>query len=278
MGFDFLFEFVGAVMSWLYDVRASYGFMIIGATLIALVLTTPLTFKATRSMLVAQRLQPELRKLQARYRNDRPGLNEALGQLYREHDVDPLGGCLPLLVQMPVFAVLSGVLHGLVRRAADVGSSAGRVVGHRALGGPVPHAPDAGRAFDPAYLPPGRLSDDLHASSTLPWLGMNLADSFQSALVAHGLVTSLPHLALVAFVAVTGLLQQRQSASPSAASPANPQQELVTKVMPLALPALSLTLPAGLVLYFAVTNLFRLGQNAIIARTLAADGAPAGGP
>jgi YidC/Oxa1 family membrane protein insertase len=269
MSFEFLFEFVGAVMSWLYDIRASHGFMIIGTTVIALVLTTPLTFKSARSMLLVQQLQPELRKLQERHRNDRQRLNEELRDLYREHRVNPLGGCLPLLVQMPVFAVLSAMLHGLVRRVSDVGSSVGWVVGHGGgARGTVPPAPDLLRTFDPAYLPVGRLSDDLHASSTLPWLGMNLADSLQTALMGNGMVTSLPYAALVAFVAITGLLNQRQSRRASAASPANPQQDLIAKVMPLVLPVVSLTLPAGLVLYFAVTNLYRLGQQAIIAQTI----------
>jgi YidC/Oxa1 family membrane protein insertase len=276
MSFHFLFEFVGAVMSSLYDIRPSYGFMIIGATLIALVFTTPLTFKTTRSMLVMQRLQPELRKLQARYRNDRQRLTEELHLFHREHGVNPLGGCLPLLVQMPVFAVLSGVLHGLVRRTPDAGSSVGWIVGHRALGGgSAPHAPALVRTFDPLYLPPGRLLDDLHASSSLQWFGMNLADSFQTALTERGLMTSLPYLALVAFVAATGIWQQRQTRSPSGSSPADRQQEVIAKIMPLVLPLMSFTFPAGLVLYLAVSNLYRLGQNVIIARTLAAPGSTA---
>jgi YidC/Oxa1 family membrane protein insertase len=268
MSFEFLFAFVGAVMSWLYDIRASYGFMIIGATVIALVVTTPLTLKSARSMLLLQRLQPELRKLQQRHRNDRQRLNEELRDFYREHRVNPLGGCVPQLVQMPVFAVLTAMLHGLVRRASDAGSSAGWIVGHRSVGrGPVPHAPDLLRRFDPAYLPPGRLSNDLHATSTLPWLGMNLADSLQTAFLGQGLVASLPYLVLVAFVAVTGVLHQRQSRAASGAPPSNPHQDLIAKVMPLVLPVVSLTLPAGLVLYFAVTNLYRLAQQAIILRS-----------
>jgi YidC/Oxa1 family membrane protein insertase len=266
MSFEFLFEFVGAVMSWLYDIRASYGFMIIGTTLIALVVTTPLTLRSTRSMLIMQKLQPELRKLQAKHKDDRQRLSEELRRFYREHAISPLGGFLPLLVQMPVFAVLSAVLHGLVRRAPDVGSSVGWVVGH----GAVPRAPGPLRPFDPAYLPPGQLSDSLHLASTLPWLGMNLADSAQTALMAHGPVTSLPYLGLVAFVAVTGVLGQRLNRRSSGTSPADRQQELIAKITPLVTPVLSLTLPAGLVLYFAVSNLYRLGQSAIIAHTLGA--------
>src|SRR3954447_23533160 len=125
MSFDLLFDVVGAVLSSLYDIRASYGFMIIGATLIALVVTTPLTFKSARSMRMLQQLQPQLRALQDRHRNDPTRRNEELQRLYREHRINPLGGCLPLLVQFPVFAVLSAVLHGLVQRVPDAGSAVG---------------------------------------------------------------------------------------------------------------------------------------------------------
>jgi YidC/Oxa1 family membrane protein insertase len=274
MSFDLLFDVVGAVLSSLYDIRASYGFMIIGATLIALVLTTPLTFKSARSMRILQQHQPEVRALQDRHRNDPTRRNEELQRLYREHRINPLGGCLPLLVQFPVFAVLSPVLHGVVQRVPDAGSALGWAAGHLAAGtgaGPVPPAPPRVHPFAPAHLPAGRLADALHTASSLPWLGMNLADSGTTALMEHGLVTALPYLALVAFVAVTGILQQRQSRTPSTGA-ANPQQELVARFMPLVLPVMALTMPAGLVLYFAVTNLFRLGQGAIIARTVTADG------
>ena len=155
MPFEFLFQFVGVVMSWLYDIHASYGFVIIAVTVIALVVTTPLTLKSTRSMLVMQQLQPELRKLQARFANDRRRLNDELMRFYREHGINPIGGCLPVLVQMPVFAVLSAVLHGLVRRTADAGATLGSVIGHRVVGDgtvPVPTASPA-RSTPPTSRP-----------------------------------------------------------------------------------------------------------------------------
>ena len=81
-----------------------------------MIVVTPLTLKGTRSMMVMQQLQPEMKKIQTRYKDDRQKLNEELLKFYKENDISPLGGCLPLLVQMPVFLVLYQVLRGLTRR------------------------------------------------------------------------------------------------------------------------------------------------------------------
>src|SRR5439155_18437093 len=71
----------------------------------------PLTVKQIRSMTAMQRLQPELKRLQQKYKGDRQKLNEELMKLYREHGVNPLGGCFPLLMQAPVFIALYSVLR-----------------------------------------------------------------------------------------------------------------------------------------------------------------------
>ena len=80
-----------------------------------MILLTPLTLKGTRSMIAMQQLQPELKKLQAKYKDDRQKLNEEMMAFYKEHNINPVGGCLPLLLQMPVFIVLYRVLHGLTQ-------------------------------------------------------------------------------------------------------------------------------------------------------------------
>ena len=66
----------------------------------------PLTFKQVRSMQAMQRLQPEMKKLQERYKDDRQRMNQEMMKLYQEHKVNPLGSCLPLLLQLPFFLSL----------------------------------------------------------------------------------------------------------------------------------------------------------------------------
>src|SRR3954468_16624403 len=73
----------------------------------------PLTAKQARSMMAMQRVQPELKRLQAKYKNDRQKLNEEMMKFYKENQINPLAGCLPLLLQLPLFIVLYRVIAGL---------------------------------------------------------------------------------------------------------------------------------------------------------------------
>ena len=102
--------------------------------------------------------------------------------------------------------------------------------------------------------------------------GINLAESATKAMT-HGLGTAWPYFILVLAVAGTSFYQQRQIAGRNPqAQQANPQQAMLMKIMPLFFAVISLTLPAGIVVYFLVSNLFRIGQQALITKTMYADG------
>jgi YidC/Oxa1 family membrane protein insertase len=148
---DFLFDFLASVLAFFYDVTSSYGGSIVLLTLAVMVVVTPLTLKSTRSMIAMQRLQPELRKLQAKYKDDRQKLNEEMMAFYKEHNINPLGGCLPLLVQMPVFFVLYRVLTGMSKLPAyghDMGAAVGTYGRNPGGGGTY----SGFGTFDPGYL------------------------------------------------------------------------------------------------------------------------------
>jgi YidC/Oxa1 family membrane protein insertase len=117
--FGAILRFLGAVLSGVYDLIPSYGLAIIILTILVRIVLIPLTVKQIRSMNAMQRLQPELKRLQQKYKGDRQKLNEEVMKLYREHGVNPLGGCFPLLMQMPVFIALYSVLR------APIGFDAG---------------------------------------------------------------------------------------------------------------------------------------------------------
>lgn len=89
----------------------SLGLSIILLTLTVRVVLIPLTFKQTRAMKDMQRIQPLLKELQVKYKNDKEKLAQAQMDLYKEHKVNPLGGCLPLILQMPVFFALFTLLR-----------------------------------------------------------------------------------------------------------------------------------------------------------------------
>src|SRR5579884_638963 len=85
---------------WHNTVGLSWGAAIIGLTVVIRLAILPLTYRQVRSMQALQRLQPEMKKLQQRYKDDKQRLNEELMKFYREHGVNPLGSCLPLVLQL----------------------------------------------------------------------------------------------------------------------------------------------------------------------------------
>src|SRR3954467_14027024 len=106
---------MASLLAFFYQLIPNYGVAIILLTVVVMLILTPFTIKSTRSMLAMQRLQPELKRLQAQHKNDRQALNEAMMGFYKEHNVNPLGGCLPMLLQMPVFFGL----YEAIRRLTD---------------------------------------------------------------------------------------------------------------------------------------------------------------
>ena len=109
-----ILRFLGTVLSAIYDVIPSYGVAIILLTILVRVVLIPLTVKQIRSMSAMQKIQPELKRIQQKYKGDRQKMNEELMKLYKEHGVNPLGGCFPLLMQALVFIALYSVLRAAV--------------------------------------------------------------------------------------------------------------------------------------------------------------------
>ncbi len=90
----------------------SYGIAIIVLTIIIKTLLLPLALKQIRSMKAMQAIQPEMQKIQKKYKNDPQKLREEMGKLYKENGASPLSGCLPLLIQMPFLVSIYYALQG----------------------------------------------------------------------------------------------------------------------------------------------------------------------
>lgn len=112
--FAFLSKPLHLCLNFFYDYVHNYGVAIIILTVIIKLLFWPLTQKSYTSMKAMQTLQPEMKKLREKYRGDKEGLNRSMMELYKEHRVNPLGGCLPMIVQIPVFIALYKVLLGTI--------------------------------------------------------------------------------------------------------------------------------------------------------------------
>jgi YidC/Oxa1 family membrane protein insertase len=101
-------------LQWMYGATQNYGVAIIIITMLIKLLFYPLTVKSFKSMQAMQHLQPQMKRLQDIYKNDRQKLNEEMMKLYRDQKVNPLGGCLPMVVQIPVFISLYQVLYASI--------------------------------------------------------------------------------------------------------------------------------------------------------------------
>ncbi len=109
------FSLLAVPLLWLLKAFHSglhnWGLAIIALTLLLKILLNPVTRKSFKSMKALQALQPELAKLREKYQNDRERLNVEMMQLFKTHKANPVGGCLPMLLQMPIYIALYKVLY-----------------------------------------------------------------------------------------------------------------------------------------------------------------------
>jgi len=102
------------VLNFTNTVTGNYGLDIIILAIFLKILFTPLTHKSQKSMKEMQKLQPEVKKIQQKYKDDKQALNREVMELYKRRKVNPFGGCLPLLIQMPVFFALYRAFLGAI--------------------------------------------------------------------------------------------------------------------------------------------------------------------
>jgi YidC/Oxa1 family membrane protein insertase len=100
------------LIKFLYDFCGSYGGAIILFTVVTKLILLPLAFKQQKSMVLTQRIQPQLKALQEKYKNDQQKLSEETLKLYKENNISMFSGCLPLLIQLPIIYALYYVIRG----------------------------------------------------------------------------------------------------------------------------------------------------------------------
>ena len=276
MGF---FEVFAGALAAFYALIPSFGIAIILLTIAVRILLLPLSIKQTKSMREMQVIQPEVKKIQQKYKSDRQKLNEETMKLYKEHGVNPFGGCLPLLMQMPLFIALYQVVRLNLRYL-------GYEVSNTDPNGFVPIEDASGLL---ATLQSSKLAEDLLIPATretvnqfLP--GLRLDCSFLQAWRGVGTETvqascgdgnpflvSLPYLLLIGIMGFTTYYQQRQLMSGRGPQDQQAQQmQMVMRFMPILLMAFAIGIPigpgfpAGVVLYWVTTNAWTIVQQRII--------------
>lgn len=115
---DWIIEIIAQVLTFIANFVGDWGLAIIILTAIIRLLLTPLTVSSTRSTAKMQVLQPKMLEIQERYQDDPQRMNEEMQKFYSENKFNPLGGCLPILIQMPVFFSLFSVLRDRIPESA----------------------------------------------------------------------------------------------------------------------------------------------------------------
>jgi YidC/Oxa1 family membrane protein insertase len=237
--FGTLVEGLGSILGFFYGLLDGFmseglalGFSIILLTITVNLLVFPLTLKQTRATRAFTEIQPEIKRIQKEYKDDPQEMQKKLMELQKSAGATPGGCLLPLLVQMPIWFALFRLLQNPLE-----------------------------------YLnPDSALSLALQDGTAERFLGMDLSMSPAEAF-AVSFVTAIPYLLMLIFMVATQYVQQwhstygqdRPSGQPGAGA-----QQAITKIMPLFIGFISWNFPAGLVLYWATGNLFRLGQQALI--------------
>ncbi|GAA3642173.1 YidC/Oxa1 family membrane protein insertase [Asaccharospora irregularis] len=207
---------LGHILRIIFENVHQYGLSIIIFTIIVKVILLPLTIKQTKSTKAMQDIQPRIKEIQEKYKSKPEKQNEEIVKLYSEAKINPLAGCLPLLIQMPILIGLFSVLKN-----------------------PVSHGVFATQA------------QFMAADTGFLWMS-NLTDS---------------NFILGVLSGISAFVMQKVMTPPD-------QQQGSMKMMLYMMPAFSfywgVTFPAGVILYWTVSNLFSIGQHYLVMNPLKA--------
>jgi YidC/Oxa1 family membrane protein insertase len=201
----------------------------------------PVFVKQIKSQRAMQAIAPQIKELQAKHKGDRETLQKEMMELYRKEKANPLMGCLPMLVQIPVFLSLFHVLRHL--------------------------RPNLPPSYWTLY---GWTADQFHSASRAKLFGAPIAASFRSsskdlaAIGASGTTVKIVASVLIAIMIVTTFMTSRQMIRKTGWAE-DPQQKMIQRLMlygiPFSLLISGAAFPIGVVIYWTTTNLFSLGQQ-----------------
>ena len=106
-----LIDVADAILKFWHGIFGNWGLAIIGLTVVVRLLILPLTYKQVKGMQDLQRFQPEMKRIQERYKEDKQRMQQEMMKFYKEHDFNPLSSCLPLVLQLPFFMSLFYLLR-----------------------------------------------------------------------------------------------------------------------------------------------------------------------
>jgi YidC/Oxa1 family membrane protein insertase len=239
-----------------FAVIPNYAIAIALLTLVVMIVVLPVTLRATRAMMKMQLLAPDIKTLQAKYkvqpamsaperRELRQRQHEEMMAVYNENNVSPTGGCLPMLLQFPIFIILYGTIRGLIHQVVVKGAlrPAPLYIGHGT------------RIYKAIGAAHGQLAS----------FGVNLANSMRTSGLPWG--SRVPIIAMIVVAVALQYVQMKQlSGRNRAAAEVSPQMQQIQRFWPLIFAVIYISIPAGVNVYFIISSLFRIVQQELIYR------------
>jgi YidC/Oxa1 family membrane protein insertase len=232
-------------------VGGSWGLAIVGLTVVIRAVLVPLTFRQLKSMQEMQQLAPQINALKEKYKDDKQRQQQEIMNFYREHKINPLASCLPLLLQLPVFVSLFYMLRTDLKKHI------------------------CGKALDAKYLA------EVHAGhihgSLNDYIGKTSCDSVAHHSAKFLFLPDITNKATgVALAVLIVLYVGSQVASTLVATAtADPNQRRLMLLLPIVFVIILYRYPAGLLTYWITTNLWTIGQQLVIRRYMGSPPAPA---
>lgn len=238
-----LVNLIFQLLVFFYQYLGSAGLAIIALTILVRIVLVPLTWKQTKSMVEMQRLQPKIKAIQNKYKDNPEKQQEEMMKFYQENKVNPLGGCLPLIVQMPVFIALYQVLSA-VGNAAKL--AAMKIDTSGAVASKVAH--------EAAYL----YGDIIKLSITPQAV---FAATLGKGFSFGGVLAMFPYVLLIVLFSLSIYIPQRMTTT-------DKSQQRIGLIMAVMFLWFGWVAPAGVLLYWVVSSTWQVVQQWITMRML----------
>lgn len=274
--FDIINVPLGYIFRWIYLLVGNYGWTIVLFTVLVKLAMFPLTLKQQRSLKKTQALQPKVAALQEKYKYDQEKLNQETLKLYQESGANPMGGCLPMLIQFPILIALYNIIRKPMSYVLMFGQEAVLKV-YELLNGT---AAESFSRIDQIGLAKqmeqhmdklGELAREVIDFNFLGVFDLSVTPTLQY-ISQHPIYVLFPIVAggttyLVSYlsskISGTDAKQSENSAAPN--------MKVMNIMFPLMTAWFAITLPAGLGLYWTISNLFQLLQMVLMNKYIQVD-------
>jgi YidC/Oxa1 family membrane protein insertase len=281
-----LLDALGAVLAWIYGLIPNYGVTIIVLTVVIRLVLLPLGIKQVRSMQHMQLVQPKIKQIQQKYKQNKPKQQEEIMKLYKEYGVNPFSGCWPVLLQFPILIAMYSVMrfpqHPIhipegselyaavttqIPHVVEIDGETVRITSQDQI--PAETPPPNGTTF----LGMNLLCSASQAGDPDAKLGDSVSVGGESVKLQYPVdcgstaVDRIPYYIFVVLMFGSTFYQQRQMQKASPPGAASSQQQALLRFMPIMFGVFGFFFPAGLVVYWTTSNVWQIGQQYFMLRS-----------